>query len=167
MAKIFVSHATSDGANVANVLATELETLGRACWIAPRDVVAGRTYAVQILDAIENSGGVALVLTPAANASRDVAQEVQIAHAREKTIVPLVIDRTVPVGDLAYFLALRQQVHWTTPREAAFSILKSLGGQSATGQDILPAASVVAAAANSESGIAGVFEMTVRSSTLR
>lgn len=163
MSRIFVSHATTDGAAVANNLVAELENLSQSCWLAPRDVVAGRTYAAQILDAIDNCAGVALMLTPAANASRDVAQEIQIAHARNKTIVPLVIDRTIPTGDLAYFLALRQQVSWTTPRAAASVVLNSLGVQPGAVLAVTPAATAVAAAASSVSGVTGVFEMTVRS----
>jgi hypothetical protein len=168
MTHIFVSHAAADGSTIANDLVAQLETQGQTCWIAPRNLVAGQTYPAQIMRALEASSGVVLVLTPGANASGDVLQEVQIAHARRKTIVPFVVDRTAPGADLGYFLSVRQQVQWTSPREAAAAVMRSLGIDVANARDMsapgtMDAVSAIEAAARSEDGVSGRFILTVQS----
>ena len=49
---VFISHASKDRA-VALALCDALERDKIACWIAPRDPVAGVDYAPQIISAIE------------------------------------------------------------------------------------------------------------------
>jgi hypothetical protein len=51
--------------------------------------------------AIRTSAALVLLLTRAANDSPDVLQEVQIAHAERRLIVPVVIDGVMPSDDLA------------------------------------------------------------------
>jgi len=55
--------------------------------------------------AIRESRGMVLLLTPAANVSLDVLQEVQRAHDERKRIVALVVRSTEPSDDLSFFLA--------------------------------------------------------------
>jgi len=53
-AHVFISYATRD-VNVADAVVGELERVGLACWIAPRDVVPGALYADEIVGAIDDA----------------------------------------------------------------------------------------------------------------
>lgn len=110
---LFISYATMDGSDIAHRLVAALEAAGRRCWIAPRDMQPGATYPGQIVSAIRGGSGVVLVVTPGANESRDVLQEVHCAHNEGKLIVPLIVSGTQPSDDLSYFLGVRQQIAWT------------------------------------------------------
>ena len=50
--KVFISYASRD-VGIAQKLCAELETAGLPCWIAPRDVLAGESYAAAIVQAIK------------------------------------------------------------------------------------------------------------------
>ncbi len=124
MTKLFISHASSDGAQMARGLVGALEAAGHTCWIAPRDVRPGKMYSGEIVAGIRASVGVILLVTPAANASADVAQEVQQAHALKKVIAPVVVEGATPSDDLAYFIGIRHQIPWTTAGAAVEELLR-------------------------------------------
>jgi TPR repeat protein len=131
MSDIFISYATKDGSPEANELAAALEAAGRRCWIAPRDMKPGVEFPAQIVKAIRDCGGFVLVLTPGANVSRDVLQEVTTAHNGDKLIVPLIVRSTPPSDGLHYFLVARQQIAWTQAKAIAAALVEvftSTGG---------------------------------------
>ncbi|MEZ5816386.1 MAG: toll/interleukin-1 receptor domain-containing protein [Hyphomicrobiaceae bacterium] len=169
MARVFISHAVSDGAAKAGELVSRLEARGQACWIAPRDVAPGRTYPAQILAAIRDGRGLVLLLTEAANASPDVLQEVQLAHSAKKLIVPVAVGEVRLSDDLGYFLSVRQHLRWSSAEAVAAAldaVLPPLAVEDATlsARDAgLEAVAAVAAAAASETGVSGPFRMVVRS----
>jgi TPR repeat protein len=138
MSHIFISHSTKDGAREALQLVAELEATGRRCWISPRDMKAGADYPTQIVGAIRACQGLVLLLTPGANESADVLQEVQSAHKQGKLIVPLVIRGTQPSDGLDYFLGVRQQTVWTDSQAVAVAVAEvftSEGGHSRQSSD--------------------------------
>ena len=51
--KVFISYASRD-AVVAEKLCAAFETARLPCWIAPRDVLAGESYAAAIVQAINS-----------------------------------------------------------------------------------------------------------------
>jgi TIR domain len=51
---VFISYAHLDGA-VADRLRALLEENGLSCWIAPRDIVPGMTWADAIVEALQQS----------------------------------------------------------------------------------------------------------------
>jgi hypothetical protein len=81
----FISHAKGD-AKKAQEIAASLEERGLKCWIAPRDVRAGRSYGDEIITGIENSRSFVLVLSRASNDSAFVAREVEHAVSKKKPI---------------------------------------------------------------------------------
>lgn len=127
MGRIFISHSTKDGAGVSLELVRALEAAGRGCWIAPRDVRAGAPYPGQIVAAIRECAALVLVVTPGANESHDVLQEVQQAAALKKTILPIMVGAVRASDDLAYFISVRHQVPWTAAGDAADAVLQGLG----------------------------------------
>ena len=125
MSHLFISHSARDGAAVAQQLCTALEAAGHCCWIAPRDVKPGVPFPGQIVGAIRDCTGLVLVVTPAANASPDVLQEVQLAGQNRKTVAPVVVDLTTPSDDLQYYLGVRHQIQWRDARAATAELLRS------------------------------------------
>jgi hypothetical protein len=110
---LFISHSTKDGAEEASALVRALEAAGQRCWIARRDVSPGVPYPRQIVQAIEGAAGLVLLVTPGANESSDVLQEVQLANQARKTIAPVIVSGCAPSSDLRYFLGVRHQIPWT------------------------------------------------------
>ena len=52
---VFISYASSDKA-VADAVCSQLESIHRIrCWIAPRDVTPGASWAESIIDALDGS----------------------------------------------------------------------------------------------------------------
>ena len=86
-----------------------LEAAGIPCWIAPRDPVAGIPYARQLIDAINQSRLVVLILSEHANASEHVLRELEIATDSGIGLLPVRIQDVLPAGDLEYYI---KRVHW-------------------------------------------------------
>jgi hypothetical protein len=122
MSRIFISYANADGGDAAGQLADVLESASRPCWIAPRDVLPGVPYPGQIVRAIRESRGLVLLLTPGANQSQAVLQEVELAHNEHKIIVALMVRSTEPCDDLRFFLSVRHRLVWTEARAAAAAL---------------------------------------------
>lgn len=106
--QIFISHCDKDQA-AAEELLNALEALGVTCWIAPRDVPPGGSYADAILTAIEESRCFVLIYTNRCNDSRHVLREVERALKFNLNIVPIRLDDSPPSKGLDYLLAT---VHW-------------------------------------------------------
>ncbi len=111
---VFVSHSHQD-APAADLIVAELEKRGVPCWIAPRDVPAGGSYAESILTAIENASCFVLVYSEHSNVSSHVLREVERALKFELNIVPVRFDDSAPSKSLDYLLAT---VHWLSVGQA-------------------------------------------------
>jgi ribosomal protein L7/L12 len=122
---LFISHSTRDGGAIAQQLAASLEAAGHRCWIAPRDVKPGVPYPGQIVAAIESCAGLVLVVTPAANESPDVLQEIQLASAARRVIAPVVVNATAPGPDIRYYIGVRHQIPWSDARTTTAELLRS------------------------------------------
>lgn len=116
--EVMISHAQEDRA-IADAVCGSLEAQGIRCWIAPRDVRAGRLWKQEIIDAIGGCRVMVLIFSDVANRSDHVPSEVSLAAQARKTIIPLRIEDVMPAGTLQYDLA---QVHWLDafdpPRDA-------------------------------------------------
>ena len=78
----FISYSSEDKA-VAFGACKALEAGGVTCWIAPRDVMAGRPYSGQLSEAIRRARAFVLVLSRKSDQSRQVLKEVErAAHSR-------------------------------------------------------------------------------------
>lgn len=123
-ARVFVSYAQSD-VELAERIVGELEEHGTRCWIAPRDIDAGRPYPEAIVAAIEQASLMVVVLSEAAQRSPHVLREIERAVSKRVAILPV---RTEPVHltkEMEYFVSIPQWLDATTqPLEA---VLASLG----------------------------------------
>jgi hypothetical protein len=105
---VFVSHSHDD-APAADLLVKALEERGVVCWVAPRDVPAGGSYAESIINAIEGASCFVLIYSQSSNVSSHVMREVERALKFEVNIVPVRFDDSTPSKSLDYLLAT---VHW-------------------------------------------------------
>src|ERR1700680_1421945 len=105
---VFVSHSHEDSA-AADSLVKALEERGVPCWMAPRDVPPGGSYAESILNAIESASCFVLIYSQSSNVSSHVMREVERALKFGVNIVPVRFDDSTPSKSLDYLLAT---VHW-------------------------------------------------------
>ncbi len=85
---VFVSHSSRD-VDLANEVLSLLEKEGLRCWIAPRDVPAGADYGEAIIDAIEETSALVLLMSRASNESRQVQVEVERAFSKGRPVFPV------------------------------------------------------------------------------
>ena len=105
----FISHAKAD-AKKAQAIAEGLEKRGVKCWIAPRDVKAGRAYGDEIIRGIESARSFVLVLSKASNDSAFVAREVERAVSKKKPIFAVRIADVQPAPALELFISGTQWI---------------------------------------------------------
>ena len=74
----FISHSSQDKP-VADAVCAALERASIRCWIAPRDVQPGRSFAGEITRAIQRSKVMVLIFSAHTNTSEQVLREVQLA----------------------------------------------------------------------------------------
>ena len=105
---VFLSHASQDKA-LAEAVRSMLEAAGVCCWIAPRDVMAGRPYAGQLTEAVRTSQIALLILSRESNRSKHVLREIYQAAYFQIPILTFRVEEIKPSDDLAYFLLVD---HW-------------------------------------------------------
>jgi tetratricopeptide (TPR) repeat protein len=105
----FISHAKAD-AKKAQAIAEGLEKRGFKCWIAPRDVKAGRAYGDEIIRGIESARAFVLVLSKASNDSAFVAREVERAVSKKKPVFAIRIADVQPAPALELFISSTQWI---------------------------------------------------------
>lgn len=109
---IFISHSSSDTA-IAMKIYNGLKSLGYSPWMANVDVTGGANYAQIVIEALESSTAVVVVLTESAIKSQHVKREVNIAIDKEITLIPLNLSgnsNIMPLlsGDWKYWLTIVQ-----------------------------------------------------------
>lgn len=111
---VFVSYCTRDKP-VADAIVSRLEQVGIRCWVAPRDVIPGMVWGEAIVEAIESSRLMVVVLSGEANESHQVIREVERAVANNVVVVPFRIDAIEPSRALSYYLASEHWLDAITP----------------------------------------------------
>jgi hypothetical protein len=105
---VYICYATKDKA-VAEKVVSELEARGIKCWIAFRDIKPGMDWGRQILEAIENSRIIVLILSKNSDSSSQMAREIEMAISIGRDVIPFRIEDMNLSGALAYFLST---AHW-------------------------------------------------------
>src|SRR5204862_1543426 len=103
---VFISHSSSNR-TIANAVCAALESIGIRCWIAPRDVLPGRSYSGEITRAIQPSRAFVLIFSEHSNNSEQVLREGQIAANSRLPIVQFGIDVVLPGVSIEYSLGGR------------------------------------------------------------
>lgn len=105
---VFISYSSANKA-VADAACHILEECGIPCWIAPRNIIPGNTWAGNIVQAIRECSLMVLIYSADSNSSSQVANEVDKAFSHSKTIIPFMVDSTPMNDDFDYYLSRK---HW-------------------------------------------------------
>jgi ABC-type amino acid transport substrate-binding protein len=104
----FISYCSEDK-KVADAVCGTLEANKIRCWIAPRDVLPGRTWGSAIVDAIGDSAVMVVIFSQHSNGSPQVMREIERAVNKGVSIIPFRVEDVVPSKDLEYFIS---SCHW-------------------------------------------------------
>jgi len=104
---VFVSYASQDKV-VADAVVEALEKHGIRCWIAPRDVRAGNSYAAAIVEAINSCRMLVLLLSQNAIDSPHVLREIERASSKRRPVLSVRLDASKLPPELEYFLSANQ-----------------------------------------------------------
>lgn len=111
---IFISHSSKD-AVAAEEVCRVLEEKGNKCFIAPRDIRPGREYAEEIINGLEQSSAVILLMSKNANQSPHVLREVEHAVSNKIPILVYKLEDVILTKSMEYFLMTHQ---WIDREEA-------------------------------------------------
>ena len=111
---VFVSYSNKDKP-VADAIVAVLENKGIRCWVAPRDITPGSSWGQAIINAIESSRFMVIILSGNSNRSKQVVREVERAVANDVIIIPFRIENIDPTGAMAYFLSTEHWLDAITP----------------------------------------------------
>jgi ABC-type amino acid transport substrate-binding protein len=104
----FISYCSEDK-RVADAVCGTLEANKIRCWIAPRDVLPGRTWGSAIVEAIGDSAVMVVIFSKHSNGSPQVMREIERAVNKGVSIIPFRVEAVVPSKDLEYFIS---SCHW-------------------------------------------------------
>jgi len=137
--EVFISYAAEDKAT-ADRVCSSLEAAGFHCWIAPRDIEAGTSFPAAIVNGIQTSRVLVLVLSSHADASPHVKSEVKCAFDSGIAIVPFRIEDVNLSTDLQYFLSTVQWLDaWDGSLDAHLARLAEAVSDELGGSPITPA----------------------------
>ena len=108
--QVFISHSSQD-ADTASKICEKLEKAGHSCFIAPRDIRSGHEYAEEIIDGIDRSGVMLLLLSKTANSSPHVLREVERAVSKKINIVVYKLEEVELTKSMEYFLMAHQWIN--------------------------------------------------------
>lgn len=105
---VFISHTREDEKH-ADAARAALESAGFKCWIAPRDIDAGKDWGAEIIKGITSSRAMLVVFSSHANESNHITREVNQADEKGLPVITFRVENVDPEGSLAYFLDSK---HW-------------------------------------------------------
>ncbi|MFN2598216.1 MAG: toll/interleukin-1 receptor domain-containing protein [Pyrinomonadaceae bacterium] len=112
--EVFISHSSGDKAT-ADAVCAALEASGVRCWIAPRDILPGQSWAEAIVNAISASRVMVVILSSRSNSSNQVLREVERAVTKGVVIVPFRIEDVQPTQAMEYYLSTPHWLDALTP----------------------------------------------------
>ena len=107
---IFISYS-SVNYDVAEEVCNLIEKSGKQCFLAPRDIRTGYPYAEEILNGIERSDVMLLLLSKAANSSPHVLREVERAVSKRIPLIVYKLEEVQLSKSMEYFLMSHQWVN--------------------------------------------------------
>jgi TIR domain-containing protein len=111
---VFISHSKGDKP-AADAACAALEARGIRCWIAPRDIRPGQSWAAAIVEAIDGAQIMLLVFSRDANSSAQVRREVAQAANAGKQLLTLRVEDVLPEKEFKFYLDERHWLDATTP----------------------------------------------------
>jgi hypothetical protein len=105
---VFICHSSKDKP-IIDAVCSALEVEKIRCWVAPRDIKPGQTWAEAITEAISNTKIMLLIFSSNSNNSKDVIKGLTLAVNSEVLIIPFRIEFVEPNKAMQYYLS---DVHW-------------------------------------------------------
>jgi tetratricopeptide (TPR) repeat protein len=105
---VFLSYSSKDK-TIADAAVAVLEQRGLRCWVAPRNIVAGKEWGESIIEGLESSALMVLVFSQHSNQSQQVIREVERAVAKGIPIIPFRIEDIPTSKAMEYFISCH---HW-------------------------------------------------------
>ncbi len=109
MLLVFISHSSGDHKTVTKIV-DDLESNGINCWLSSRDIKPGASWATSIMEGIESSAVMLLILSDSSNKSQQVVREVEEAVGRNIPIVPVIMGKFNISKGLKYFINSHQWI---------------------------------------------------------
>ncbi|MGN0649640.1 MAG: TIR domain-containing protein [Oscillospiraceae bacterium] len=106
---IFISHS-SKNMDSASKICERLESQGHSCFFAPRDIRSGYEYAEEIINGIDRSDVILLLMSKASNESPHVLREIERAVSKKKPIIVYKLEEVTLSKSMEYFLMTHQWV---------------------------------------------------------
>lgn len=119
---VFISYSSKDSV-IASKLRDLLEANKVKSWIAPDSIPVGSDYTEVIVDAIEGSSGVVLLLTENAQSSKWIPKELDIAITSDKVIFPIHLDSSEIIKSLRFRLTNSQMIEARGDVSSVFATL--------------------------------------------
>ena len=110
---IFISHSSTD-ATIAQDICSILEATGIECFIAPRDIRSGYEYASEIINGLDKSDILLLLLSNKANQSPHVLREIERAVTNSTPIIVYKLEDVKLTKSMEYFLMTHQWLNAET-----------------------------------------------------
>lgn len=107
---IFISHSSAE-AEIAEEVCALIEKRGGKCFIAPRDISAGKEYAEEIISGIDRSDAMVLLMSKNANDSPHVLREVERAVSKSIPILVYKLEDVELNKSMEYFLMTHQWIN--------------------------------------------------------
>lgn len=104
---IFISHS-SKNAEIATNICNTLEANGSECFIAPRNIRSGYEYAAELINGIDRSDLILLLLSKEANTSPHILREIERAVSKSIPIIVYKLEDITLSKSLEYFLMTHQ-----------------------------------------------------------
>lgn len=107
--QIFISHSSADS-NTAQKICGLLERNSIPCFIAPRDIRSGKEYAEELINGIDRSSAMILLMSENANTSPHVLREVERAVSKSIPILVYKLEDVSLSKSMEYFLMTHQWI---------------------------------------------------------
>ena len=108
MHDVFISYSSKDK-DITEQVRQILETNGISCWIAPRNIPGGSSYAAEIPAAIRGCTVFLLIGSLHAEASPWIRKELERAIIERKKIIPLMVEDVAFQDEFDFLLSLHQR----------------------------------------------------------
>jgi hypothetical protein len=146
---VFLSYSSKDH-TIADAAVAVLEQRGLRCWVAPRNIVAGKEWSESIIEGIEKSRLMVLIFSQHSNRSQQVVREVERAVAKGIPIIPFRIEDIPASKSMEYFISYH---HWLDAYQPPLD--KHLDKLADVANQLLENAPLTRPAADDAKGVAG------------
>lgn len=124
--KVFISHSSAN-VEISEKICRYLEKNGHSCFFAPRDIRSGFPYAEEIMNGIDSSNAVILVLSEKSNESPHVLREIERAVSLDLPIIVYKTEEVTLTKSMEYFLMSHQWLNNDTDTDIS-ELLTAVNG---------------------------------------